>query len=347
MSEEQIKNSNHESINVEINPLVIQLQEFGYDNIYSRRVFYYLHPEDIDEALNYMSIENGIIQHQFVKDKRNISNEMCYICNENEEIHLKELNNSSISIIKIKSEELSQKEEEKSQKEEKKSEKEEEKKSEKEEEKKSENIDNNSNQIKNSVIYNIIDSNGNKLNLSFMSFGKSSSVNTDDNNNESSTKNENNKNQVKKSLNSSNEIKTIKKNLESEFNNLNINKEIKKQNKSEILENSEYKIELKLNEEKKECEICNEIFQVNEFNKLEKCGHSFCSSCWYDALSVKIKENKLSSIKCLNYNCPEKLSDSFIINILKDDNDLLKKYNRYKLELEIKNYVRIQIVIHI
>ena len=160
-----------------------------------------------------------------------------------------------------------------------------------------------------------------------MSFGKSSSVNTGDNNNESSTKNENNKKQIKKSLNSSNEIKTIKKNLESEFNNLNINKEIKKQNKSEILENTKDKIELKLNEEKKECEICNEIFQVNEFNKLEKCGHSFCSSCWYDALSV--------SIKCLNYNCPEKLSDSFIINILKDDNDLLKIYKKYKLELEI------------
>ena len=234
MSEEQIKNSNHESINVEINPLVIQLQEFGYDNIYSRRVFYYLHPEDIEEALNYMSIENGIIQHRFVKDKRNISNEMCYICNENEEIHLKELNKSSISNDEIKSEEKSKKEEKKSEKEE--------KKSEKEEEKKSENSDNNSNQIKNSVIYNTIDSNNNKLNLSFMSFGKSSSVNTDDNNNESSTKNENNKNQVKKSLNSSNEIKTIKKNLESEFNNLNINKEIKKQNKSEILENTDIKL---------------------------------------------------------------------------------------------------------
>ena len=82
-----------------MNLLVIQLQEFGYDKIYSRRVFYYLHPEDIEEALNYMSIENGIIQHRFVKDKRNISNKMCYICNENEEIHLKELNNSSISII--------------------------------------------------------------------------------------------------------------------------------------------------------------------------------------------------------------------------------------------------------
>ena len=77
------------------------------------------------------------------------------------------------------------------------------------------------------------------------------------------------------------------------------------------------------------------VLSVNEFNKLENCGHAFCSSCWYDALSVKIKENKLTSIKCLDYNCPEKLSDSFIVNILKDDNELLKIYKRYKLELEI------------
>ena len=46
-------------------------------------------------------------------------------------------------------------------------------------------------------------------------------------------------------------------------------------------------------EEKIECEICNEIFIINNDNKLEKCGHAFCSSCWFDSLSVKIKENYL------------------------------------------------------
>ena len=82
------------SINAEINPIVMQLQEFGYSNIYSRRVFYYLHPEDLNEALNYMSIENDIIQHRFVKD-RNPSNKLCYICGEYEENHLKEINNNN------------------------------------------------------------------------------------------------------------------------------------------------------------------------------------------------------------------------------------------------------------
>ena len=50
-----------------------------------------------------------------------------------------------------------------------------------------------------------------------------------------------------------------------------------------------------------------------------------------------IKENKLSSIKCLNYDCKEKLSDDFTINLLHSNKSLIKKYKKYKLELEIMN----------
>ena len=64
------------------------MQEFGYDIIYSRRVFYYLHPEDLEEALNFMAIENGIIQHRYLQDRRNNTNKLCYICGEPKEIHL-------------------------------------------------------------------------------------------------------------------------------------------------------------------------------------------------------------------------------------------------------------------
>ena len=71
MSNNQIRRNINASINAELSQIVIQLQEFGYDKIYSRRVFYYLHPEDLEEALNYMSIENGIIQHRFVQDRNN------------------------------------------------------------------------------------------------------------------------------------------------------------------------------------------------------------------------------------------------------------------------------------
>ena len=87
----EIFNKNR-SINEELNPIVIQLIEFGYDKIYSRRVFHYFHPEVLEEALNYMANVNNIIQHRFIKDNRNMNNKLCYICGEREEIHLKELN---------------------------------------------------------------------------------------------------------------------------------------------------------------------------------------------------------------------------------------------------------------
>ena len=83
----------------ESNPIVLQLIEFGYNPIYSRRVFHYLHPEDLEEALNYMSVENNIIQHRFVQNNRNVSDELCYICSEKKENHLKELNMSDFEDI--------------------------------------------------------------------------------------------------------------------------------------------------------------------------------------------------------------------------------------------------------
>ena len=51
---------------------------------------------------------------------------------------------------------------------------------------------------------------------------------------------------------------------------------------------------------KEECLICSELFSPNNDNTLKKCGHSFCNNCWYNTLSIKIKENKLTFIKCLN-----------------------------------------------
>ena len=85
------------------------------------------------------------------------------------------------------------------------------------------------------------------------------------------------------------------------------------------------------------CPICSENFISLNENTIKKCGHSFCNSCWYDFLSIKIKENKIVSIKCLDYECKEKLSDEFIINLLNNDYELIKKYKRFKSELEILN----------
>ena len=279
----KIKGSLYKSTFDETNPMVIQLIEFGYDRIYSRRVFHYLHPDDIEEALNYMSEENGIIQHRFVQNRRDIENKLCYICGRHEEFHLKEINinnnNEEIKIINFI-----------------------------EKNSVNESIDNKSiNSLGNHYIENDVLDEINK-NVS------SKEIESFDSNNEFSYKEKNfiNKNKEK--------FYKIK------HNNININK-IK-----------EDKIELK-NEKliKKECDICSEEFIVTDKNKVKNCGHSYCDGCWFDSLSIKIKENKLPSIKCLDYNCKEKLDDEFIINILDKDKDLIKRYKRYKLELLIIN----------
>ena len=44
---------------------------------------------------------------------------------------------------------------------------------------------------------------------------------------------------------------------------------------------------LKSIRKKIECEVCNEMFTVDEKNKVKKCGHAFCSNSWYDFLSIK------------------------------------------------------------
>ena len=52
---------------------------------------------------------------------------------------------------------------------------------------------------------------------------------------------------------------------------------------------------------------------------------------------MKIKENKLTFIKCLDYECQEKLSDEFIINLLKSNKNLIFQFKKYKFELDIIN----------
>ena len=175
------------------NPILFQLIEFGIEPKYSKRIFQYFHPQNIDEALDYLETKNGVVQHGFIND-RNKMNKNCYLCGEARELH----------IINLKYEK-------------------------------------NSNQI--------------DINLSH--------------------KNNNN--------------------LPVESENINL-KEIPK----------------------KLCEICSEDFISNDENTVKNCKHSFCNDCWYDFLSIKIKENKLTSIffKCLKYECQEKIFDKFVLNLL-------------------------------
>ena len=79
------------------NPILTQLLELGYDSIYSRRIIHYFHPQNIEDALEFLSMQNGIIQHHFIQD-RNINNiRTCYACGELKENHLYYNNNINCS----------------------------------------------------------------------------------------------------------------------------------------------------------------------------------------------------------------------------------------------------------
>ena len=94
---------------------------------------------------------------------------------------------------------------------------------------------------------------------------------------------------------------------------------------------------LKKKKERKECNACLEMFCPNDYNTLKPCKHSFCNDCWYKYLSIKILENKLTSIKCLDYECQEKPDDIFILNLLYSNTNLIEKYKKFKMQLEIIN----------
>ena len=239
-AEMRMKHNKFQSTVASENPIVLQLIDFGYNEVYSRRVFYYLHPEDLEEALNYMAEENGIIQHRFLSNKRNPFDKLCYICRNIKENHLREL---SISRNQEQNNEISN-------------------------------------------IYNIND------------------------------------------INSSAKVNSYEKKEDDVNNNYIDDSDIG----NKYINTQE---ELKSEETIDICSVCNEEFIVNENNKVSKCGHSFYEQCWYNFLSIKINENKLPSIKCMDYECNEKINDEFIFNLLNFDDDLIRKYKLYKFELNI------------
>ena len=65
------------------------LQEMGFDKKMINKVYILLHPRDMEQAINYMTLDNGIYQHKFfenfnsnIKDK-----DLCFICKKTKEFH--------------------------------------------------------------------------------------------------------------------------------------------------------------------------------------------------------------------------------------------------------------------
>ena len=134
--------------------------------------------------------------------------------------------------------------------------------------------------------------------------------------------------------NNDNDIQYVDSENKLNKSNIDNNIEYNKEDIKKSIQNEDIKLDV---EPQNICEVCNENFIPNEHNKIEKCGHSFCNDCWFQYLSIKIEENKIFSIKCLDDKCEEKLSDDFIFYLLNNNENLIKKYKRYKFEYEIIN----------
>ncbi len=107
----------------------------------------------------------------------------------------------------------------------------------------------------------------------------------------------------------------------------------------DINENDNFNSEIPLkNDDGFICPICSDSFDINspEIIKNDKCGDMYCSHCWFSYLQSKIEEG-YGNIKCMNYTCKENLSEEFIKNIIKDNKQLVEKFKKFCIKMEVLN----------
>ena len=114
--------------------------------------------------------------------------------------------------------------------------------------------------------------------------------------------------------------------------------EKKKNNNNNNINNNELIINLDDIQNDFTCPICGDLIENNKNNviKLDKCGDEYCINCWYNYIQSKIEEGYVN-IKCMNYDCQEILNKEFILKIIKDNDKLIKKYDKFSKKLEILN----------
>ena len=85
-----------------------------------------------------------------------------------------------------------------------------------------------------------------------------------------------------------------------------------------------------------ECQVCyEEIFKADKDLNALPCGHLFCTQCWFNYLKTSITEAKVDKIRCMEHECNEIISEEFILNHIKGNENLIQKYKRFKKRAEI------------
>jgi hypothetical protein len=78
------------------------------------------------------------------------------------------------------------------------------------------------------------------------------------------------------------------------------------------------------------CEICAEEINYEDIRKTKiNCKHKFCSDCWLEYLKEKISNGKVYKLSCMKHKCPQILEEKFIKQIIGQNEDLLKKYEKF------------------
>ena len=89
-------NSFYEKLNIETKKDIIFLIKSGYDKNMIIKLYIFLKPSNVNEAIHYLSKENGIYQHIFYSSTKN--KDLCEICRESKDMHLNTIDNSISNI---------------------------------------------------------------------------------------------------------------------------------------------------------------------------------------------------------------------------------------------------------
>ena len=83
-----------------------------------------------------------------------------------------------------------------------------------------------------------------------------------------------------------------------------------------------------------ECRICYEKIDTSK-GVILQCGHFCCRNCMFYYIKTEIENSKVFKLKCFERNCDSELNEDFVQSQIKDDKELLKKYDDYKVRATI------------